>query len=118
MQKTFFNKILKYNYLKEDNVTIPEKKAIMFNNRWLKPFDYNDYFKIKDGIPTAKNMYLEHTITTDLVNKTVDILKEYNIPLNDLIVKEALREYLNNNIENYIAILKSYEIDIEKHKTK
>lgn len=110
--KNFFKHVLKYNYLNEDNILIPEKKTILYNNKWLNKFDKNDYFKFRDGMPTANNKYLEHEITVDDVDNILDILKKNNIPLNDMIVKEAIRKYYDNNLEEYIDILQGYDSEI------
>ena len=110
--KNFFKHVLKYNYLNEDNTLIPEKKTILYNNKWLNSFDKADYFKFKDGIPTAKNKYLEHEITVDDIDNILDILKKNCIPLNDMIVKEAIRKYYDNNLEEYIDTLQGYDNEI------
>ena len=114
----YFRKVLKFNYLKNENTLIPEKKTILFNNKWLKQFDKNDYFKIKDGIPTVKNQYLEHIISTEDVDNIVITLKNNNIPLNDMIVKEAIREYYNKTLNEYINNLQLYDTELNIDKPK
>ena len=111
----FFRKVLKYNYLKNENTLIPEKKTIIFNNRWLKAFDINDYFKIKDGMPTVKNQYMEHMITVEDVNGVISILKDNGIPLNDMIVKETIREYYKGTLVDYINHMQSFDEEIVKN---
>ena len=114
----FFRKVLKYNYLKSENTLIPEKKTILFNNKWLKQFDKVDYFKIKDGIPTVKNQYLEHIIQVEDVDNIISILKSNNIPLNDMIVKEAIREYYNKKLSDFITNIKQYDTELNTNKPK
>ena len=120
MLRNFFKRVLKYNYLNEENIQIPEKKTIRYNNKWLNKFDKNDYFKFKDGVPTVKNKYLEHEITPEVVNRVLDILGKNDIPLNDMIVKEAIREYFDDNLVHYINTLKAYddELKLENNSKK
>ncbi len=112
----FFKKVLKYNRLNTDAL-VDEKKTIEYNNKWLKPFNKKDYFKIVDDKPTAENKYLEHTITIDDVDKIIKILKQENIPANDIIVKEAIRKYYDNTLSDYINELHSYDSIINLPKT-
>lgn len=116
--KNFFKRVLKYNYLNEEDTLIPEKKTILYNNKWLSKFDKNDYFKFDNGIPTAKNKYLEHEITVDVVDNVINSLKNNNICLNDMIVKEAIREYYNGKLEQFINKLQSYDSELISNKIK
>jgi hypothetical protein len=52
--------------------------------------------------------------TTDIddIDNILDILKKNCIPLNDMIVKEAIRKYYDNNLEEYIDTLQGYDNEI------
>lgn len=114
----FYKKVLKYNYLGNDTTLINERKTIEYNNRWLKKFDKVDYFKIENGIPTIKNQYLEHIITIDIVENIINVLKENNVPLNDMIVKESIRAYYNNCLTDFIEMMQSYDNEIINNNNK
>ena len=92
----FFTKYLRYNYLLGDTDVvkdIPEVKTILFNNSWLKQYNRNNFFAIKDGIVTMEHRYGNNLLTLELEEEIVNILKVNNIPLNDYIVQSAFREY-------------------------
>lgn len=118
---SFFKRILKYNYVfgkDRDISTIPEVKTIVFNNSWLKKYDRNKFFSIKDGNATMERRYGKDSklLTLEIEKEIINELRINNIPLNDIIVQSAFREYFNGRLDEYIKQFIGYDIEFENNK--
>ena len=111
----FFNRVLKYNFIRNGNATIPEKKTIQFNNSWLRKYNRNKFFAIKNGNYTMEHRYGKNgdLLTLDIEEKIVNVLRTEGIPLNEIIVTNAFKEYFNDNLVLYIEKLKGYDSEFE-----
>ena len=116
----FFKIVLKYNYLTDDYTLIPEKKTILFNNSWLNKYDRDKFFGIKNNVPTILHKFgkNETVLTLEIEQGIINILKENDIPLIDIIVKHAFREYFSGTLSEYITKTKEYDTIFEQKKTK
>jgi len=113
--KRFFNRVLKYNFVLSENVMIPEKKTIQFNNGWIRKYNRDKFFAIKNGKVTMERRYGKNSelLTIDIEEKIINILKSEGIPLNDVIVTTAFKEYFNGNLALYIEKLKGFSAEFE-----
>jgi hypothetical protein len=114
----FFKRILKYNYVfgkDRDISTIPEVKTILFNNGWLKKYDRNKFFSIKDGNITMERRYGKDSklLTLEIEKEIISELVINNIPLNDMVVQGAFREYFNGRLDEYVKKFIGYDIEFE-----
>ena len=107
----FFNRVLKYNFIRSGDATIPEKKTIQFNNGWLRNYDRKRFFAIKNGVPTMERRYGKNSelLTFEIEEKISNILNSEGIPLSEVIVITAFKEYFNNNLALYVEKLKGYD---------
>ena len=108
----FFNRVLKYSFIKSENIPVPEKKTILFNNGWLKNYNRDKFFAIKNDVPTIERKYGKdgQLLTLEIEEKIINILKTEGIPLNEIIVATAFKEYFYDNLAMYIEKIKSYDI--------
>ena len=116
----FFNRVLKYNFIRSENATIPEKKTIQFNNGWLRNYDRKRFFAIKNGVPTMERRYGKDSkvLTFEIEEKIINVLNTEGIPLNEVIVTTAFKEYFNGNLAMYVEKLKGYDsmyVDAKKN---
>ncbi len=107
----FFNRVLKYNFIRSENATIPEKKTIQFNNGWLRNYDRKRFFAIKNDVPTMERRYGKNSelLTFEIEERIINVLKSEGIPLSEVIVTTAFKEYFNDNLAMYIEKLKEYD---------
>ena len=115
MVTKFFNRVLKYNFIRNGNATIPEKKTIQFNNSWLRKYNRNKFFAIKNGVAMMEHRYGKNgdLLTLEIEEKIINVLKSEGIPLNEIIVTNAFKEYFNGNLFLYIEKLKGYDSEFE-----
>ena len=116
----FFNRVLKYNFIRSDVATVPEKKTIQFNNGWLRNYDRKRFFAIKKGVPTMERRYGKDSelLTFEIEEKIINVLKSGGIPLSEVIVITAFKEYFNGNLAMYVEKLKRYDalyVDAKKN---
>lgn len=109
----FFRRFLKYNFVICDGVTIidiPERNTIIFNNSWLKRYDREKFFAIRDGVPTAEKRYGKNAslLTFEIEEYVISELNRFDIPLIDVIVQGAFREYFNGNLDGYLSKFQEY----------
>ena len=111
----FFNRVLKYNFIRNGNATIPENKTIQFNNSWLRKYNRNKFFAIKNGKATMEHRYGKNgdLLTLEIEEKIINVLKSEGIPLNEIIVTNAFKEYFNGNLALYVEKLKGYDGEFE-----
>ena len=90
------------------------------NINWLEKYDRNEYFDIRDGIPTMEIRFGKNAelLTLDIEEKIVNVLISENIPLVNVIVKTAFKEYFNGNLVEYIEKLKNYGAEFEMFKNQ
>jgi len=114
----FFNRVLKYNFIRSENATIPERKTIQFNNGWLRNYDRKRFFAIKNGVPTMEHRYGKNSelLTFEIEEKIINVLKSEGIPLSEVIVTTAFKEYFNGNLALYVDKLKGYDAMYEETK--
>lgn len=117
----FFKRVLKYNYIfgvGKDITTVPETKTIEFNNSWLRKYDRNRFFSIKDGNATMERRYGKDSklLTLDIEKEIINELRISNIPLNDMIVQGAFREYFNGRLNDYIKQFIGYDMEFENKR--
>jgi len=107
----FFNRVLKYNFICSENVTIPEKKTIQFNNGWIREYNRDRFFAIKNGKATIERKYGKdgEILTFEIEEMIINVLKSEGIPLNEVIVTTAFKEYFNGNLALYIEKFKEYD---------
>lgn len=105
----FLKRNLNYGYIKSENSTHDEKVTLQFNNKWLQQYNEKSFFTIKDDKPTMEHIYGDEILTIEEAQKITNILKTENIPLNITIVKQAFREYFNDNLSLYIEQLKGID---------
>lgn len=69
------------------------------------------FFAIKNGVCTAVYRYGKDgkLLSLEIEEYIIKRLKEDRIPLNNVIVKGAFREFFNYNLEEYILQLQSYD---------
>jgi len=121
---TFFRRFFKFHFIYNDTIfleDIPEVKTIMFNNSWVRKYERDKFFAIKDGRPTMEHRYGKNgnLLTLDIEQYVVNELKKIGIPLNDCVVQCAFREYFNDNLDEYINKLLSYDDEVKiECKTK
>ena len=118
--KKFFNRVLKYNFINSDYITIPEKKTIKFNNSWFRNYNTERFFAIKDGKPTMEHRYGKNSelLTLEIEDKIVNALKFEGIPLTEVLVTTAFKEYFNGNLSGYIEKVNGFSTEFEQFKSK
>lgn len=116
----FFNKCLKYKYIFTSTDYAEEKNIFEFNNSWLKKYNRNSFFKIKEGIPSIEHKYGKEgkLLTFDIEIDIISRLKNECIPLNSYIVQCSFKEYFNNNLDGFIAVIKSYDCLMKNSKKR
>lgn len=117
---SFMENVLDYGAYAVRNNILVKIYGISFNNPWLKKFDFNKFFDIRDG--KAHSVYKygkdEKELTLDIANNILAILNEAEIPLNSLIVNLAFRNYFKGTLEDYIKELHSYDLIFNDVKIK
>lgn len=116
----FIKRVLDYgDYVVNHNILV-KTYGIKYNNPWLKNFDINKYFDIRNG--KANSTYKfgsnEKELTIDIASSIIERLTLEEIPLNHLIVVLAFRNYFNNNLDEYIKELHSYDLVFEDTKRR
>ena len=99
---------------------IYDVKEITYNNEWLKDFDFNKFFNMKDGKPVSTYTYTKDKIelTPEKASEIISYLKMQEIPLNILIVTLAFRAYFNNELETYIKKLHCFDNVFKESKKR
>lgn len=114
----FYKNILNYHKI-NDILTLPEIITnIKVNNKWLEDFNKPKYLSINNGLPTSIIKYKEQETNIEVIDNIINVLKKEHIPLNDIIVKEAIRQHFDGTLHNFISNLKSYDKIIEKNQSK
>lgn len=108
---SFFNNVLKFSNIFKPSIAEERVTDMLNNNNWYKPYDRDKFFGMKDGTPTIDNKYgiKAELLTLSKEQEIIERLKSEDIPLNDVIVKGAFREYFRNNLSEYINLLQSYD---------
>ena len=120
MVNYFIEEVLNYN----DNAirynVLNIKYGIIYNNPWLKEFNLDAFFDIRNGVAHSVYKYGngEKELTVELANEIIQKLVLENIPTNYLIVTLAFRNYFNNSLTEYINNLHSYDIIDLKVKSR
>lgn len=114
----FFNRVLKYNFIRSENATVSERKTIQFNNSWIRKYNRNKFFAIKNGVVTMERRYGKNSelLTFEIEEMIINVLKSSGIPLIEIIVTTAFKEYFNGNLALYIEKLKGYDALYEEVK--
>lgn len=116
----FFSKFLHFDLIYNDSTTdVLESDIYTLNDSWLKLFDIDKFFAIKDDRPTIEHFYLskenhKKQFTIDIANDIVDILRLHNIPLIHIIVRQAFRAYFTGKLDEYLKQFISYEEEFIK----
>ena len=115
--QSFFRHHLNFKYkkmAKSDEVALYDNEKYLAQNgqNWLRKFDLNETFKVKDGKPIATLKYLTPDgealeLTIDKANEILDYLKENEVPLRSCIVNEAFRRYARGELDNFINELEN-----------
>lgn len=111
---SFLNKYFKYRYVLGDgvsNVDSYEANNISASNRWIKNYNRDDYIKMQDGelVTVSKYGKKEELLTFKIEEEVIFKLGQYNIPLIDVIVGNAFKEYFKGTLDEYIFQLCQYE---------
>lgn len=116
----FLNGVLKFSNILRTETNAEKRDILIFNNGWLKEYNREEFFGMKDGKPTIEYKYGKkaETLTMNAEQVIVEMLKAENIPLRETIVKNAFREYFNDNLFEYISKLKEYDQEFEETKKK
>lgn len=114
----FLDNVFKYDLLNNSVISQEAYDSYTFNNTWIDRFNKRKFLKLTDDISNFSYTYNGIEITTDMIDKIVKILVHEDIPLSNVIVRVALKEYINNNLDKYISYLHSLDIMLENSKAK
>ena len=116
----FIEYVLDYSVIIDKYEGISNAMKITYNNGWLKQFDFNEFFNIKDGRATSVYKYglKEEVLTFDIAHDIINRLVAEEIPLNYLVVTVAFRRYYKGELDQYIKELHEYDNVIIKTKRK
>ena len=116
----FFKNFIRSGYLSVNNSDFPIQEGIALNNSWLSKYDRSEFFQFRNGVCTAEYRYgkNEELLTLEIEEYVINLLKKESIPLNDLIVRCAFREYFDGTFNEYILKLQSYDGTYKSSKKK
>ena len=115
-----FNGVLKLTHLYRTTTSQDTIENIILNNSWHHDYDREKFFGIKNGVPTIDNKYGKNAelLTLNMERVIIETLNGEEIPLKDVVVKVAFREFFKDSLFEYISKLKSYDQEFKETKEK
>ena len=107
----FLDSVFKYDLLNNSIISQETFDSYKFNNTWLNSFNKNKFLKSKTVFSYSYNGI---KITIDMIDKIIKILVHENIPLSNIIMQVAIKECINNNLDEYISYLHSLDSILEQ----
>lgn len=116
----FLGNILKIQHMFNLATLTSSIEDITLKNEWYKNYDRDEFFGMKNGVPTIDNKYGKKAelLTLNIEYTIVEMLKAEEIPLKDFVVRNAFREYFKDNLFEFIYKLKEYDREFEELKEK
>lgn len=117
---SFIEYVLDYSIYADTLYGTYDVKKITYNNEWLKDFNYDKFFGIRDNVAHSKHFYgpKENELTIEIADKILQRLKDEKIPFNILIVNMAFRKYFAGEFDDFISNLHCFDITETKTKRK